>query len=38
VTTEAATAAGLDPGLERRQVELRGKQAATEVVTLHAGD
>jgi adenylate cyclase len=38
VTTEAATAAGLDPGLERRQVELRGKQAPTEVVTLHAED
>jgi adenylate cyclase len=34
VTTEAASAAGLDPTLERRSLELRGKAEATEVVTL----
>jgi adenylate cyclase len=34
VTTDAATAAGLDPALERRHVELKGKQVATEVVSL----
>jgi adenylate cyclase len=34
VTTEAATAANLDPALERRRLELKGKQALTEVVTL----
>jgi len=34
VTTEATTAANLDPALERRRLELKGKQALTEVVTL----
>jgi class 3 adenylate cyclase len=34
VTSDAATAAGLDPELERRPLELRGKQGATEVVSL----
>ena len=34
VTTDAATAAGLDPGLERRHLELKGKQLTTEVVSL----
>jgi adenylate cyclase len=37
VTTAAATAAGLDPQLERRQLELKGKQELTEVVALHVG-
>lgn len=37
VTTEAATAAGLDPQLARRSLELKGKQLATEVVTLTVG-
>ena len=34
VTVEAALAAGLDPNLERRRLELKGKQAITEVVAL----
>lgn len=34
VTIEAASAAGLDPGLEQRQLELKGKALTTEVVTL----
>jgi len=34
VTTDAATAAGLDPALERRSLDLKGKQRATEVVSL----
>jgi adenylate cyclase len=34
VTAETATAADLDPGLERRSMELKGKQLATEVVSL----
>ena len=34
VTTAAAEAAGLGPGLERRSLELKGKQVPTEVVTL----
>jgi adenylate cyclase len=34
VTHEAATAAGLDPGLERRSLVLKGKQATTDVVSL----
>ena len=34
VTTDAAAAAGLDAGLERRPLELKGKQDATEVVSL----
>jgi adenylate cyclase len=37
VSTDAAKAAGLDPALERRQLELKGKQIATEVVTLRVG-
>lgn len=37
VTSEAATAADLDPKLERRQLELKGKQELTEVVTLRVG-
>jgi adenylate cyclase len=37
VTTEAAKAAGLDPQLERRSLELKGKQQLTEVVTLTLG-
>ena len=35
VSTDAAVAAGLDPNLERRSLELKGKQDATEVVSLH---
>ncbi|HET7520240.1 MAG TPA: adenylate/guanylate cyclase domain-containing protein [Candidatus Limnocylindria bacterium] len=38
VTTAAATAAGLDPALPRRELELRGKQAATTVVSLRFGE
>jgi adenylate cyclase len=34
VTTAAAAAAGLDPNLERRALDLKGKLAATEVVAL----
>jgi adenylate cyclase len=34
VTREAASAAGLDPTLETRSLELKGKAEATEVVTL----
>lgn len=34
VTGPAATAAGLDPSLERRQVDLKGKLTTTEVVRL----
>jgi adenylate cyclase len=34
VTTEAATAAGLDPALERRSLDLKGKALPTEVVSL----
>jgi adenylate cyclase len=37
VTTAAAEAAGLDPGLERRKLELKGKQAMTEVVSVRVG-
>jgi adenylate cyclase len=37
VTVEAATAAGLDPGLERRSLELKGKSTPTEVVSLVVG-
>jgi adenylate cyclase len=37
VTTAAAEAAGLDPSLERRRLELKGKQEATEVVSLRIG-
>ncbi|MGH2418000.1 MAG: hypothetical protein ACRDFY_06675 [Candidatus Limnocylindria bacterium] len=34
VTTGAAEAAGLDPSLERRTLALKGKQDATEVVSI----
>jgi adenylate cyclase len=34
VSTDAAAAAGLDPALERRSLELKGKQSATAVVSL----
>jgi len=34
VTSEAAASAGLDPTLERRSLELKGKSLATEVVSL----
>ena len=34
VTVAAATAAGLEPSLERRSLDLKGKQVATEVVSL----
>ena len=34
VTDDAATAAGLDPDLEHRPLELKGKQEPVEVVTL----
>ena len=34
VTSDAAAAAGPDPSLEHRQLELKGKQDATEVVSL----
>jgi adenylate cyclase len=36
VTTDAAMAAGIDSALPRRQLELRGKQQLTEVVSLRA--
>jgi adenylate cyclase len=34
ITSEAAAAAGLDPGLAHRSMELKGKAEATDVVTL----
>jgi adenylate cyclase len=34
VTSEAAAAAGLDPTLERRSLDLKGKTLATEVISL----
>ena len=37
VTTDAASAAGVDPSLERRQLALKGKQSMTEVVAIHVG-
>jgi class 3 adenylate cyclase len=37
VTVEAARAAGLDPGLERRSLDLKGKSTPTEVVSLTVG-
>ena len=37
VSTDAATAAGFDPTLERRSLALKGKELATEVVTLTVG-
>jgi adenylate cyclase len=35
VTVEAAAAAGLDPSLARRSLDLKGKQLPTDVVSLH---
>jgi adenylate cyclase len=37
VTTDTATAAHLDPGMQRRQLDLKGKQQQTEVVSLRVG-
>ena len=37
VTTDAATAAGLDPSLPRRRLELKGKSILTEVISLRPG-
>jgi len=37
VTTAAASAAGLDPALERRSLDLKGKQLPTEVVSIRIG-
>jgi class 3 adenylate cyclase len=37
VTSAAAEAASLDPGLERRPLELKGKQEVVDVVTLTVG-
>ena len=37
VTVEAAEAAGLDAGLERRSLELKGKSTPTDVVSLTVG-
>ena len=34
VTSEAAASAGLDPTLERRSLDLKGKSSATDVVSL----
>ena len=36
VTVDAAAAAGLDPTLPRRMIELKGKQQPTQVVSLGA--
>jgi adenylate cyclase len=37
VASEAAAAAGLDPALPRRRLDLKGKQEATEVVGIRIG-
>jgi adenylate cyclase len=37
VTTSAAEAAGLDPDLVRKHLELKGKQLTTEVISLRVG-
>jgi adenylate cyclase len=37
LTVEAADAAHLDPGLERRSLDLKGKSTATDVVSLTVG-
>ena len=37
VTVEAARAAGLDPGLARHSLDLKGKQLPTEVISLRVG-
>lgn len=38
VSAQAAVAAGLDPSLERRMLELKGKAEATEVVSLRVAE
>lgn len=38
VSAAAATAAGLDPALERRSLQLKGKQESTQVVSLRLPD
>lgn len=38
ISTDAASAAGLDPRLQRRSLELKGKSKPTEVVTLTAAN
>lgn len=38
VSGDAASAAGLDPSLERRALDLKGKSLATEVVSLRVDD
>ena len=37
VSTEAAAAAGLDPDLPTRDLELKGRSATTRVVVLKVG-
>jgi adenylate cyclase len=37
ITTPAAAAAGLDPTLARRSLDLKGKQSPTEVVSMRVG-
>lgn len=37
VTIDAATAAGLDADLERKSLELKGKQLGTQVISLRVG-
>jgi adenylate cyclase len=37
VTTPAAAAAGLDPAIERRSLDLKGKALPTEVVSIRVG-
>ena len=37
VSADAAAASNLDPGLERRSLELKGKELATEVVSVRIG-
>jgi class 3 adenylate cyclase len=37
VSADAAAAADLDPSLERRSLDLKGKELATEVVSIRIG-
>jgi adenylate cyclase len=37
VSSDTATAAGLEPGLARRPLELKGKEQATDAITLTVG-
>jgi adenylate cyclase len=37
LTITAAQAAGLDPSMERRFLELKGKGSPTEVTSIHVG-